>query len=558
MRIILANSWGDMTQTKNGFLSGAIILFFCSIVSKALGALYKIPLLKILGTTGLGEYQMILSIYALFLVISSSGITITLSKLIARETRYKNINNQKKYLRISFLITLILSSFLSLILISISPILSKFQSFKDLKICYLAIAPALIFSSLIAVFRGYFLGKRNMTFSGSVLIVEAGLKLVFSLILSSKFAYMGATGAVFGAVLGITICEVLSLLFMLILYFFKKRTKNKKSISQIVKNKSKYNKTSKPLSFNYHFLHCQNSRYVSYKNAFFEVLKVSFFVALQSCIFPLVGAIDGLVVVPLLLKTGISQSIAYSLFGIEDGVVATIVSMPIVVATSIGSALIPNIKSQKKPDVMIQNALKVVWLISIFCGTLFIFFSKGIVQFLYGSGLTSKTFSELTISSDLLKINGFNIIYISLLSVSTSILQGLDRSKIPVKNLLIASISRFIVLAFCLTNSTTNIYGIALANMVLYSVALILNLKELKRYANISFSIKNIFLLPTFSLVSVSLSLYLLKLILYPILSTKVATLLIVVSVLTLYTLLLVSTKVLNIKDIFAFRKKNN
>ncbi len=546
-----------MAKAKNGFLSGAIILFFCSIVSKMLSALYKIPLLKNLGTIGLGEYQMIIAIYALFLVISSSGITITMSKLIAREVKYKNRFNQKRYLRAGLLTTLVLSSLLALVLIAISPVLSKFQSFKDLKTCYLAIAPALIFSSLIAVFRGYFLGKRKMAFGGSVQIVEAGLKLILSLFFSAKFAYLGSTGAVFGAILGISVCEVLSLLFMLILFFVdKKNTKYNFIQSKIIFQKSNTN-ISKSLSRKIFLLQAKSDRYKSFLSAVLDIIKISFFVTLQSCIFPLVGAIDGLVIVPLLLKTGISQSIAYSLFGIEDGVVSAIISMPTVVATSIGSAIIPNIKSQQEPDVMIQNALKIVWLVSIFCATIFIIFSQEITQFLYGGGLVSKTFNELKISSDMLKINGFNIIYISLLSVSTSILQGLDKSKLPVKNLLIASIARFVVLSFCLTNGIINIYGVAIANMVMYSVALVLNLKALKKYVQISFAIKSIFLLPTFSLVSMTLFLYLLKILLYPILSMRVATLLIVISSSLIYVLLLLFTKVLNIKDFFVLKKKN-
>lgn len=546
-----------MSKIKNGFLSGAIILFFCSVVSKILSAIYKIPLLKNLGTIGLGEYQMIIAIYALFLVISSSGITITMSKLIAREVRYKNVFNQKRYLKVGFLLTLILSSICAIVLISISPIISKFQNAQSFKICYLAIAPALIFSSLIAVFRGYFLGKRKMLFGGSVQIIEAILKLILSLFFSSKFAYLGSSGAVFGAILGISLCEVLSLVFMLILFVVERRKNSNNKKEYKIKNKKKQIYINRKAIQNHVIFHSSKNRYKQFWNAFSEIIKISFFITLQSCILPLVGAIDGLIVVPLLLKTGISQTIAYSLFGIEDGVVSAIISMPTVVATSIGSAIIPNIKSQRNPNIMIQNALKIVWLVSIFCATLFIFFSKEITIFLYGSGLSSKTFNELKISSDLLKINGFNIIYISLLSILTSILQGLDKSKVPVKNLFIASIARFFVLSFCLTNSLTNIYGIALANMVLYSVALILNFKELKKSSYISFAIKNIFLLPIFSLISMTLSIYLLKIILFPILSTRIATIFVMFSGAVIYVLLLLLTKVFNIKDFFVLKKKN-
>ena len=165
-----------MTKTKNNFLTGAIILALCSIISKILGAIYKIPLLKMLGSDGLGEYQMVISVYALFLVIASSGMTITLSKLISRETIYNNKFNQTKYLFASITISIILSTILMIFLIAICPIISKYQNSQSLIYSYLIITPAILFSSLIGVFRGYFLGKRKMIYSGGIQILEAILK----------------------------------------------------------------------------------------------------------------------------------------------------------------------------------------------------------------------------------------------------------------------------------------------------------------------------------------------------------------------------------------------
>ena len=570
-----------MTKTKNGFFSGALVLMLCSIVAKIISAVYKIPLLKTLQSDGLGKYQMVISVYALFLVISSSGMVVTLSKLIARESNYNNKYNQKKYFFAGITISLILSSLLSLILISISPTLSRYQSFSNLKFSFLAIAPSIIFSSLIAVFRGYFLGKRKMLFSGSVQVIEAALKLIFSLFLSAKFAINGSLGAVFGAVLGITISEFLSFIFFFCLFIFlkKRNTKKYKNI-QIKKNKNltkfkkiyKIKKTNfnnkktnyiKKLSNNDNFLtlksikklHSKN-RYKSFLQAIKDIFQISFFVTLQACVLPFIGAIDGLIVVPLLLKTGISQSIAYSLFGIEDGVVSAILSMPTIIASSITFSLIPNIKAQSNSEQLIKNGLKFVWLVSIFCATIFIFFSRDITQFLYGGGLTSKTINELAISSDMLRINGFNIIYISLLGLTSGILQGLDHSKEPVKNLFIATVFRFVILLLCLTNGAVNIYGLAIADMAFYSLAMILNLKKIKEISNINFNISQMFFLPSSALVVMILSMLLTKLVLVNILSFRLVTLSVMIIGGIIYLVLLAITKVLNVKEVAFLKKK--
>ncbi|HAJ77527.1 MAG TPA: hypothetical protein DCO89_00465 [Clostridiales bacterium] len=577
-----------MSKANNKFLNGAITLILCSLLAKIIGAIYKIPLLKTLQSDGLGKFQMVISVYALFLVISSSGLVVTLSKVISKEVAYKNTHNQKKYLTAGLLISIIISSFLALIMIAISPILSKYQSFYNLQYSFIAISPAIIFSSLIAVLRGYFLGKRKMIYSGSVQIIEAIFKLILSLYLSIKFSANGGVGAVFGAVLGITFSELISLLFLFCLFLISKKrsaklqnrfntvlkinfnnfeiankkTKkkpafNKKSINFFKKIKISASKQDNFIDTRNRNFHCK-TRYKSLIEAIKETISISFFVTLQACVLPLIGAIDGLVVVPLLLKSGLSQSIAYSLFGIEDGVVSAILSMPTIIASSVSSAIIPNIKTQKNYADLIKNAFKIVWLISIFCATIFIFFSSDITNFLYGSGLNSKTINELAISSDMLRINGFNIIYISLLSLSSGVLQGLDRSVVPVKNLFIATILRFIVLLVCLTSSVINIYGLAIADMSFYACAMLLNIKKIKEITNVAYNVKHMFILPSISLFAMTLLMYFVKNLLSGILTFRIVTLCVMISGGVLYLALLYFTKTLNMGDIISLRKKTS
>ena len=85
------------TIKNSKFFSNVLILILCALISKIIGAIYRVPLLKILGSLGIGQYQMILSIFSLFLVLSCSGITVAISKLISKETQFNNKKNQKQY-----------------------------------------------------------------------------------------------------------------------------------------------------------------------------------------------------------------------------------------------------------------------------------------------------------------------------------------------------------------------------------------------------------------------------------------------------------------------------
>ena len=73
----------ETVKKENKFAKGAIILLLSALVCKVIGALYRIPLSNILGAEGIGLYQLIFPVYSLFLIFSSGGIPVALSKLVA-------------------------------------------------------------------------------------------------------------------------------------------------------------------------------------------------------------------------------------------------------------------------------------------------------------------------------------------------------------------------------------------------------------------------------------------------------------------------------------------
>ena len=548
-----------MAKSKSNFLFGTIVLVLTNLITKVIGAIYRIPLLKTLGSEGLGEYQMILPIYALFLVISSSGIVVTMSKFVSRETAVKDERSTKKVLLSGVIIAFASSVVLSLLLVAISGLLVKYQHINSGVASYLVLVPAIIFGSLLSVFRGYFLGRKQMIYSGGAQVVEAGSKLVFSLVLSSKFAQFGFSKAVLGALLGISISEVFALIFSAILYIATRKKHLTKSIHKVKNSKIKCTpcKASSNLS-----LHSQ-SRNKKFSFVLKQVFSFSFFITLQSCIMPLVGAIDSIVIVPLLLRSGIIQPVAYSMFGLETGVVSSILALPTVISTAVGSSIIPNIKnktaSASETKNNIKNAFNIVWLTTLFCAFVFMLFAKEITVFLYGTGMSNTMFDELAISSDLLKINSFNIIYLCILSLSISILQGLEKNKTPVINMGIAAIVRFIFLVVLLSFGYINIYGTAIADMAFYVVALILNLREIKKEVNFRFSISKFFVLPIMSCGAVVLSMKLLQGLISEFFSQRVFMLLVLAFGVTLYLIFLSITKVFKFADMVKiFVRKNN
>lgn len=545
-----------MQNVKQSFIFGAVTLVACNLISKVIGAIYRVPLLKILGSEGLGLYQLIFPVFALFLVISSSGVNVAVSKFVSRETEKNNIFNIKKYLYAGFTISFCVSLFFASLLLIFAPLLSKYQGDSRLFICYCAILPSIIICSIISTFRGYFLGKHKMLYSGGLQVLEQIAKLIFSLLFATAFIKKGILYAVFGTILGITVSEVFTLIISFVLYTF-----NKKQIytKYILKKQYKYNKNT---NYNIKTLKPILNRKITLKQAIKQIFQFGFFISLESCILPLLGAVDSLTIVPLLIKSGLNNIVSYTLFGLEDGIVASLIAMPTVFATSFGQSLIPSIKSKDITNSTknISESFKIVWLIGVACAFVFIFFSTDIINFLYAGGLNDKIVLEGQIVADLLKLNSFNIIYLSLLNLSSSILQGLEDSKTPVINMGVCAVVRVLVVLITVPAKGINIYGTAIADMVFYSLVFILNIRAIKTKVNLQYSVTKLFVLPLFSAVTMCLTMQLFKMLFTGLLSARITTIIMGLAGVTIYFTVLIFTKVLDVKNLtnVLIKKKSN
>ena len=68
---------------QNLYRTAAVVTVF-SALEHTLGFLYRIILSRLLGPEGLGIYQVALTVFAVFLTITSSGLPITLSRVISK------------------------------------------------------------------------------------------------------------------------------------------------------------------------------------------------------------------------------------------------------------------------------------------------------------------------------------------------------------------------------------------------------------------------------------------------------------------------------------------
>ncbi len=201
---------------KQTFLKGSLILGISAVIAKVLGALFKIPLTNLLGGTGMGyfscAYGLFLPLYAVLVTGLSTAVAKPVAACCARGDMY-GARRIRSVARRLFLAAGCLGTAAALLAAKAFALYTA-ESI-DAYPAVLAIAPAVLFSCLTAVERGYYEGLCNMYPTAVSQAIEALTKLFCGLWLCRLILEMpvlppfldglsreGAAAA--GAVLGIT------------------------------------------------------------------------------------------------------------------------------------------------------------------------------------------------------------------------------------------------------------------------------------------------------------------------------------------------------------------
>lgn len=465
---------------KQNFIVGSLILALSSFFAKVIGAVYRIPLTYILGAEGLGLYQMIFPLYSTLLVLCSTGVPNAIAKIVASGNGAQN----RAVVRKSLLFFAGISLFMSLALALLSKPIATLQGNGDAWLVYVGIAPAIFFVGVLSVFRGYFQGKQNILPTSISLIIEQLFKLIFGLLFASLFISRGLMFGAFGAVLGVTLSEIFALVMIVIQYLFSRR-KDTQNICENITVKS--------------------------------IVKTTIPMTISSMIMPLTLLVDSFLIINLLKHIGYSTSTATNMYGILTGVVNSLINLPVVLSMAVATMVIPIISklhSNHQAHLVAEkstSALRLVLFIALPCAVVFLVFPKDIIYFLFKNGLKVGVIDEYQVASNLLRIGAFAILFIALVQVATTILQSINKTKVPVYNMVGACFLKVMLTLVLVLIPSINIYGAMWSTLTCYIVCAILNLQNLTTCIKIKLSLQYDIVLPALACVMMATSMYAIK-----------------------------------------------
>ena len=430
-------------EKKGSFIKGAVIIAGGGFLAKIIGALYRIPLTNLIGGYGLGLYQMVYPVYCLLLTVSATGIPSSIAKLTAE--RVSKGEGDKPLLSTAFRLFLIIGTVGALLMMAIAPLLSKAQGCRQILGGYFALAPSVLLTSAISVFRGWFQGKNDMLPTALSEVCEQLVKVAFGLIFAYIFREQVEKAVTF-LLLAVSLSELFALALMFALYKRVPAPYKPKNGGGKVRAKS--------------------------------VLKLSVPVTFSAMLLPLSALFDSVFAVRLMSKYAVN---AVTLYGLFSGGAVTVINLPVSVCYGIAAASVPSVatakaeaEAGKKTSVKkrLFFALGITALISAPCAVGLYYFAEPAVKIIY----RSLQGEELVTLIRLIKAFSISALTLSCVQTLSACLTAQGKPQYSAISMAIAVIAKTATYFFLLKNPQVSVFGLAYATNLCYLIAFLLDL----------------------------------------------------------------------------------
>ena len=460
---------GNRNHKDKGFLLQGSILAIAGVITKLIGAVYRVPLVNIIGDEGMGYYGIAFQIYSIALTLTSYSLPLAVSKLVSARVARGEYKNSHRVFRGAMTFAIIVSGLVGAVIFFGSGFIAEqIMSVKFSAYALRVLAPCILVVAILGVMRGFFQGNGSMipTAFSQVLeqIVNAGVSIAGAYMLFqvgmdvAKIRGNDSYGAAYsaaGGTLGTVIGALSALLFLLFVYAVYKR---------ILKRKMRRDRGHRKESF----------RRI-YKILFITIAPV----ILSSTVYNLCGVIDNAMFAKIMSVQGHKTTEYTSLIGILNGKYDTLINVPISIAYSLGASLIPAIVtaaqtgSRKQVHNKIQLVTKFNMMIAIPCAAGFIVLAEPILDLLFFT-------QDNKVGGLMLQLGALSVVFYCLSTVTNAVLQGLDNMMAPVKNATISLVLYTISLFVMLVVFRWGIYAVVLSRIVFSGSTSILNAHSLR------------------------------------------------------------------------------
>lgn len=373
------------------FLFNGILLTLTSLVMQTIGVSFNVYISNKIGSTAVGVYQLVMSVYMFTITLASSGMNLAITKVVAEECATGASCGIRKVVKKGLFFSFLFGVTTCIFLYLFSPFIAENWLHSQISGLPLKIlAFSLPFLSMSSSINGYFSALRSVKKSAFTQVFEQVLKILFVSILINYFLPNGLEAACISLVLGSTVSEICSFILLFVLYLIDSRK----------------------------FAYVQNN-----KNYAKRILKVSTPIALTSYIRSGLSTFKQLIVPVQLEKSGVSCDYALSRYGMINGMVMPLIMFPCTFMSSFSMLLIPEFSylhvedNFNKINFILNKIFKICFIFSFLIMGVFWAFSDELSRLIY---------NEIEIVK-FVKLLSPLIVFMYVDNIVDSILKGLDK-----------------------------------------------------------------------------------------------------------------------------------
>lgn len=487
------------------FLKGALILAVANFIVKIIGAMFKIPLFRLIGDDGSGYFNVAYQIYTFMFIVATAGFPAAISKMVSESLVRDSEATANRVFKVAFRFLAIVGLIGTAIMLIFSKQLAKLVAIEEASTGIALIAPAVFFVSLASAYRGYFQGRQNMYPTALSEVVESMVKMLGGLVAAGCIMSLTVDGSIAklidisahkissahiqtvfasgGAIFGVTLGTLLSCLILSIVYIVHSRRKKELFTAKIESDDKRILKNlimiAVPITI---------GASVSSLTTLIDMATISRRLVINPDVFEKYGFMfaEGTDFYTKALSEGwkgaelFSQKAA-TLYGMYTGKALTMFNLPLTIVVALGTSVVPAISAavagsrKEEAKGITEGTLRIATLFAAPCAIGLSVLSDGILSLLFGTGNAAKVLSILSIA----------IIPVAIVQVSNSILQAYGRVYKPVVHMVIGGLIKVGVNFFCIPY--LGIDGAPVGTFICYLVIAVLNISAIVRCADIEF-----------------------------------------------------------------------
>lgn len=209
---------------RNRFLKSGAMLTAVALAMRTVAMFFGAFISRSVGAEGTGLYTIVMTVYSFALTLATSGISLTVTRLVASSIGEGKRGETGKIMRGAVLYSLLFGSLATVFLFFGAGflgnrVLSDQRTVLSLKILALSLIP----TALGSVFSGYFVGVKRVGNNAAVQVIGQLIKISLTVFLVVRMSPYGTARAVAALCVGVTVSEILSLALIYLQYYIDRK-----------------------------------------------------------------------------------------------------------------------------------------------------------------------------------------------------------------------------------------------------------------------------------------------------------------------------------------------